>query len=94
MMKSRFKGRGAVAAITAGVLFCAATAQASDVELSLADRGAVTEHAALPVSAPEASAPDAQIWPVVLAIAVALATMGCDYTSDLPELQYDDAAFD
>lgn len=93
MMKSRFKGRGAIAAITAGVLLCAATAQASEVELSLAERGAATEHAALPVSTPEAEAPDAKFWPLV-AVAVALATMACDYTSDLPELQYDDAAFD
>jgi hypothetical protein len=94
MMKSRFKGRGAVAAITAGVLLCAVTAQASEVELSLAERGAVTEHAGLPVSAPEVSAPDAQLWPILVAVAVALATMDRDLTSDLPQPQYDDAAFD
>ncbi len=94
MMKSRIKGRGAIAALTAGVLLCAATAQASNVELALEDRGAVTEHAALPVSAPEAGAPDAQVWPVLLAVVVALVTMDRDLTSELPPPQYDDAAFD
>lgn len=92
MTNSRLKGRGAVAAMTAAVLLCAATAQASNVDLSLEQRGAATDHAALPVSTPEADAPDAQFWPIAAAIAVALLTMDRDYAPT--EGQYDDVVFD
>lgn len=95
-MMPRFKGRSVAAAITAGVLLCGATAQASNVELSLEERGSITQHATMPV--PTAAAPnddgDTDFWPVLVAVVVAAVTMGCDYAPSLPDAQYGEAAFD
>jgi hypothetical protein len=95
MKKSPFQGRSVLAAITAGVLLCGATAQASNVELALGDRGSLTEHATLAVQAADPDdPPEGDAFPVLLAIAVALVTMACDYAPDTAGTQYGDAAFD